>query len=468
MQLLSFTYVAFVAVLFIAQLRLSRPGQNALLLCGSLVFCASWDYRSALVLMVTTAIDFELAKRLQWEEPERKRRQMMWLSVALNVSVLAFIKYARLWNSPSFVGAVGVFRETHSIIVPIGLSFYTLARLTYTLDVFYRILRPTRSLTEFALFVACFPQLVSGPIERAVNILPQLAKRRTFDQGKFHEGLWLITLGLFKKVYIADHCGILTKHLFQSDARTNGAAVLLGVYAYAIQIYCDFAGYSDIARGTARLFGIEVTQNFNAPYSSTNLSEYWKRWHVSLSSFLEDYVNGPVAMTLRKYGTVGIVIAIWVTFVISGLWHGTGWTFLVWGCVHAFGLTALALSRKLRKRIKSTLPPRLWNTIAWFATFHYVCFGYLFFRAPSLNDALGSLHALGRHFAFSPNVRHDWRPVLFFASLSFLLDRLGQRRGGTFGIFQQRTWVRAVCYAIVLLCIIRLFAPSEVFIYAEF
>jgi D-alanyl-lipoteichoic acid acyltransferase DltB (MBOAT superfamily) len=462
MQLLTLSYACFVGAVLVLYFRLSCRGQNVLLLLASLLFCATWDYRGALLLALSTALDFAISRGLAWERPEPLRRRALWSSVVLNLLVLVGAKYGRL-----FIGHSAVL-EPVACFAPIGLSFYTLARLTHTFDVYHRVLRPARSLLAFSLFVAFFPQLTGGPIERARNVWPQLARRREHDLERTFEAFWLIGFGLFKKVYLADHAALIARRLSDPGEGTSAACTLLGLYAYAIQIYGDFAGYSDIARGTARLFGIEILANFDAPYTSANLAEYWKRWHISLSSFLEDYVHRPAAMALRDQGEVGALCAIWLTFIVSGLWHGTGWTFLIWGALHAAGLSVFALTRKSRKRLKKRVPARVLTFCARVLTFHYVCLGYVFFRAPSLPAAWSSLRSLGSGFTVTFEVSRSWNALAFYFVLSFVLDALQRRAGSVFWIFRQRTWLRALVYAAMLLCMTRLFAPSEDFIYAEF
>lgn len=473
MPLLSWSYLCFVVAVAVLYFRLRRTGQNALLLAASLAFSATWDYRGALLLVASSIVDFAISRRLDWELPESVRRRALWLSVIVNVGTLASIKYARFWigHVPQSFVQSEVWHTSLSEqlrgFAPVGLSFYTLARLTHTFDVYYRLRKPADKLLEFLLFVSFFPQLTAGPIDRARNVLPQLAKARDFDLDRTYGALWLIGLGLFKKVYVADHAGLIAWRMFVSNDGTSATATWMGLYAYAIQIYGDFAGYSDIARGTARLFGIDIMSNFSAPYWSANLAEYWRRWHISLSTFLEDYIDRPVAMALRDLGDLGWVLAIWVTFLASGLWHGTGWTFLIWAAIHAAGLTVYALTRRLRKRAQKRLPPVVLSTCARLLTFHYVCLGYLFFRAGSLKEAWGWLRSLGAGFSITFEVNHNWNSLLFYAAVMALLDYLEQRAGELW-IWRQQTWVRTVVYAAMMLSVVRLFAPSEDFIYAEF
>ncbi|HEX7478093.1 MAG TPA: MBOAT family O-acyltransferase [Polyangiales bacterium] len=468
MQTLSLGYWGLTAAALVAYFRLPRVGQNVLLLAASITVCAGFGFRCVVLLIASTVLDYAIGRRLEWSRPESSRLRWTWFSVVSNVGLLALAKYGRLLSGqPSSLLGHALGEELRSWST-LGLSFYTLARMTHTLDVYYRIIRPARSLLDFSLFVAFFPQLTAGPIERARNILPQLAKRRRFELTRLYEATWLIGLGLFKKVFVADHCALLVKRLLGPGTAHNGLELLLGTYAFAFQLYGDFAGYSDMARGTARLFGIEIMQNFEAPYLGLNLAEYWRRWHISLSSFLEDYVHRPAVMTLRAHGTVGVVIAIWVTFLLSGLWHGTGWTFVAWGALHAAGLSAFALSRKLRKQLKQRLPSQLWTALSWLLTFHFVCFGYVLFRAPSLASVATTLSDAAAGFAVTLNVGRTWSAVLFYAACLLSLDVMQRRQRDAFWIFAQRPWVRTLCYAVLLLCVVRLFAPGDAFIYAEF
>ena len=466
MALVSFEYSLFVLALLPVYYRLSRAGQNTLLLAASLAFCAVADPRSVVLLAVATLVDFTIGRRLTWSRPDAERRRYLWLSVGFNLLLLGCFKY---WD----VGARLVFHGVPSAapahpFVPIGLSFYTLARLTHTLDVYFRLLQPCASFSDFALFTSFFPTLTSGPIERARNFLPQISERRRFDLSRVHAAFWLILLGLFKKVYVADTCAGIVKDYLNLENDPNGAETLLGVYAYAIQLYGDFAGYSDMARGVARLFGIDVTQNFRAPYLATSLADYWKRWHVSLSSFLDDYVFAPTSMALRDFGTVGIVGATWVTFIASGLWHGTGWTFLAWGGIHAAGLTVYALTRRFRKKMKKRVPRGVLGVVSALVTFHYVCFAYVFFRAESLAAAVTLLGHLGHPYAMTENIDDSGQKLAVLATLLLVLDGITWKKDSVFWVFLEPLWLRALCYAVLLFCIVRFHAPAEAFVYAQF
>jgi alginate O-acetyltransferase complex protein AlgI len=466
MALVSFEYLSFVLALLVLYFKLSRAGQNVLLLGSSLGLCAFADVRSVGLLLGATFLDFSIGKRLAWEAPESERRRYLWLSVFLDVLVLVAFKYSEVTVRFVFHGTAHL-APAHPF-VPIGISFYTLARVTHTLDVYFRLMRPCTSFLDFALFASFFPTLTSGPIERARTFLPQLAPRREFDLSRSYGALWLILLGLFKKVYVADTCAGMVKDFLDWEDNPNGAETLLGIYAYALQLYGDFAGYSDMARGVARLFGIDITQNFLAPYLATSIADYWKRWHVSLSSFLDDYVFVPSTMALRDYGTWGIVGATWVTFFVSGLWHGTGWTFLVWGGIHAAGLSVYALTRRFRKKLKKRVPARALAVVATLVTFHYVCFGYVFFRADDVSNAIATLSHLGHPYAMTQKITDSWLALLVLAALLFLLDGLAWKKANVFWVFFEPVWVRAVFYGVLLFCVVRFHAPAEAFVYAQF
>jgi alginate O-acetyltransferase complex protein AlgI len=459
----------WLGVLTLLPLYFSLParGQNLCMLAASLGFCLALDWRNAVFIAATTALDFAMTRWLAWERPDYVRRRALYCSIGLNLMTLVSFKFGRLWVIESHPSD-STLAEALRSFAPLGISFYTLARLSHTFDVYSRRMRPARSLLECLLLVSFFPLLTAGPIERARNFLPQLTQRREFECQRCYEGAWLIAFGLFKKIFLADHMAVIARRLLDSHPQQSALATVLGLYAYALQIYGDFSGYSAMARGTARLFGIEVTSNFETPYNSVNLAEYWRRWHVSLSSFLQDYVHLPLAMALRDYGEVGLIAALWITFLISGLWHGAAWTFIVWGAVHAVGLSVFSLSFRLRKRLRARLPPRWVAAFGRLVTFHYVCLAYIFFRAPALPAAWKTLASLGAGMRVTPAVSSVWGPLLFYAGMSLATDHVQRGPGREFWIFEQKPWLRTVSYAALLLCIMRLFAPNEAFIYAEF
>lgn len=367
--------------------------QNGVLLAASAGLLASFGGWSLAVLVGAMWVEQRLALAMEEAGP-RRRRGLLAASVASNLGLLAFFKYG-MPGVPAALARAGVGAGAWRVATPVGLSFWVLQKMTLALDVYYRRRPAERRLSRCLSFAGFFPTVVSGPIEGASRLLPQFDRARTFRPDRFAEGAWLFALGALQKAVLADNVAAVADGLLRPGR--GGLAVACGAWAYAVQLYGDFAGYSYMARGCARLFGIELTQNFLAPYLRSNLSDYWRSWRVSLSGWLNEYVFTPVSLRLRHFGTAGVVAALWVTFVASGLWHGTGWAFFAYGCLHAFGLTVFTLTRSARKRLKARFGKARWlEAAAVLVTFQYVCLGYLFSRAPSLREAWRTVALLGR------------------------------------------------------------------------
>jgi len=444
--------------------RVAASAQNWLLLGASLAFSAAYDVRFAFVLLLSTLLDFWIGLHLDWERPDIARTRWLWASIVLNIGLLTVFRVHRLWGGSSGSGPSESLASEFA--VSLGLSFYVLQRSTHALDVYFRVLRPCRNLLQFSTFVSFFPLLASGPIERAVNILPQLERPRRFDWQRFFASWWLIALGAFEKVFIADHCGELASALLKGDS--GRLATVLGIYAYAFQLFADFAGYSDMARGAAGLFGIDVMQNFEAPYLSPNLSVFWQRWHISLSSWLNDYVFRPSSTALRNWGALGTVCAAFLTFIVSGLWHGSGTTFLVWGALHAAGISLFLVTKRARKRFKQRFPGAVSQWLGVFLTFHFVCLCLVVFRAANLSEAWHTFRQLGVHGQW----HEEFRPYLAFVAVAgvavIILQALQLKHRSSAWIFQYPVWVRALCYTALLFCILMYPGPTGRFLYAEF
>jgi D-alanyl-lipoteichoic acid acyltransferase DltB (MBOAT superfamily) len=323
-------------------------------------------------------------------------------------------------------------------------------------------------LFELLTFVSFFPATLAGPIERARNFLPQLQHRRVFELASFYRASWLMGLGLFEKFFLGDHCAHIAHKLLDSPAKTSVLGTLLGMYAYAFHLYADFAGYSNMARGCARVLGFELMENFSAPYLSVSLAGFWRRWHISLSSFLDDYVYRPSSMVLRNLGDSGIVIATFATFFVSAIWHGTGLQFVAWGALHASVLSILVLTRRRRKRLSKKLPNKLWSALGIACTFHVVCLGYVFFRAPSL-AAAGELFAtLSRAPLWHDAVGRRVAPLVCLIVVTLGLDLMKLHAKGHEWVFTRPVWLRALCYVAILVCLLRFRAPVEQFAYLQF
>ncbi len=370
--------------------------QNFLLLLASYVFYGWWDWRFLSLILVSTVVDYFVGLQIHKEENTKKRKRWLWLSMGFNLSLLGFFKYFNFFIT-SFIDAfnsVGYEMDyfSLSIILPVGISFYTFQTMSYSLDISKRRLEPTKDFVAFATFVAFFPQLVAGPIERASNLLPQFFNKRKFRYETAVDGGRQMLWGLFKKIVIADNCAPYVNTIFENYADQSSGTLILGVVVFAFQIYADFSGYTDIAIGVAKLFGFDFKRNFNYPYFSVNISDFWKRWHISLSSWLNDYVFTPLAVDLRNYKKYGIFAAVFTTFLLSGLWHGAGWNFIVWGGLHGLFYIPIIFSKKrftaisTNKGAKNTSSLKDLHKMVF--TFAMVCLTYIFFRAQNLSHAI--------------------------------------------------------------------------------
>jgi len=367
----------------------AHRGQNWLLLVASYYFYAAWDYRFVALLGASTVVDYTCGRAMGAMRDERRRRLVMWLSIAFNLTLLGFFKYFNFFadNLQALFAAVGfqVDYVTLRVLLPIGISFYTFVTMSYVIDVYRREIEPTRDVVDFAVFVAYFPHLVAGPILRATALLPQIARPRRISAAQMREGAWLIAWGFFQKIFVADNLAPLASRVFAADAHATGINVLLGTYAFAFQIYGDFAGYSNIARGTSKLMGIELIENFRFPYFVLSPQGFWRNWHISLSTWLRDYLyiplggsRGTPAQTQRN---------LLITMLLGGLWHGAAWTFVLWGLYQGL---LLILYRPFESAIASLRAPG--RFVAWLVMFHLTCFGWLIFRAPGV-ATLGAMTA---------------------------------------------------------------------------
>jgi alginate O-acetyltransferase complex protein AlgI len=365
------------------------------LLGASYAFYMSWRAEFVLLLVLSTGIDYVCGRMMgQYALHEkRKRKPWLWLSMFANLGILFTFKYFDFFASAagSLAGGLGMAyaAPAFALVLPLGISFYTFQTMSYTIDVYHGRVQPEKHLGIFALFVSFFPQLVAGPIERAGNLLSQLRQKHAFDYGRVSNGLKLMAWGLFKKVVIADRLAAFVNHVYASPAQYEGLPLLLATFFFAFQVYCDFSGYTDIAIGAAQVMGIQLMENFRRPYSARTIREFWGRWHISLTTWFRDYLYIPLGgkrvLKWRWYYNVFIV------FVISGLWHGANWTFLLWGALHGFyylfGLATVSSRAALAHRLGLSRYPGLYAFGQVLSTFALVCFAWIFFRAATLTDA---------------------------------------------------------------------------------
>jgi D-alanyl-lipoteichoic acid acyltransferase DltB (MBOAT superfamily) len=375
MQFNSWSYFSFLFLIFALYYFGNNRQQKILLLAASYAFYSVWDWRLTSLLALLTAVVYVCGHNISQSGSRSVQRRWLWLCLAITLGILALFKYYNFFieNLQLMAGGLGLHIDgfVAHIVVPVGLSFYTFQALTYPLDIYRGQLQPRKPL-DVALFVSFFPQLAAGPIERAKNIFPQLEARRAFNASEFEKGCWLLFWGLFKKVFVADNLAVLVNASFDHTATITAPTLYLSVIAYAFQIYCDFSSYTDMARGSAKLFGLQLIENFNFPYVSTNPREFWRRWHISLSSWLRDYIYIPLG---GSRGGPGLTYRnILFTMTLCGLWHGAAWNFFLWGVYQ--GLLLI-----LYDWHSSRFVVRWGNVVSTIVMFHFTLFGWLLFRA---------------------------------------------------------------------------------------
>jgi alginate O-acetyltransferase complex protein AlgI len=466
----SLQYAAFLPLVLIAYWALRRRAQNVLLLVASYVFYGAFNWRFLGLLMLSTVTDYVVGRLLERTDDDRRRKRIFLISLAVNLGILGFFKYFDffLTDGARVLGSLGldVSPPVLRILLPVGISFYTFHGISYTFDVYRRHIQPSRSLLDFAVFVAFFPQLVAGPIGRAHLQLPQFARdRERPDWPQIRRALLLILLGLFKKIAIADMLAPYVNNAFSSPDTTSAIGLVVGAWAFAFQIYGDFSGYSDIARGSAFLLGVDLPENFNQPYLSRSITEFWRRWHISLSNWLRDYLYVPLGGNRR--GGMATYRNLFLTMLIGGLWHGAAMTFVVWGGLHGL---YLAGERRFNRAAQedTSRPWSLRDLPRTFLTFQLVCVAWVFFRAESLGDAL---HYLGRIVRLEGGATDRTAVALLAAgaAAAFLIDYAQHRTRDHTPMLRWNPALRGLAYGLMLIPIIIFSGGTPVpFIYFEF
>ncbi|WP_452220376.1 MBOAT family O-acyltransferase [Lacinutrix salivirga] len=386
--------------------------QNIVLIIASYIFYGWWDWRFLSLILFSSLLDYTIGLRLKKEKQQANRKLLLWISIFVNIGFLGFFKYYDFFVD-NFIDAFSFFGNkiqpnTLNIILPVGISFYTFQTLSYTIDVYRKKLTPTSSLFSFLAFVSFFPQLVAGPIERATNLLPQFYKTRKFNYNVAVDGCRQILWGFFKKVVIADNCAEYANQIFNNSEDYSGSTLLIGALFFTFQIYGDFSGYSDIAIGTSRLFGINLKQNFAFPYFSRDIAEFWRRWHISLSSWFKDYLYIPLGGS--RGGTLLKIRNTFIIFLVSGFWHGANWTFVFWGLLNALYFLPILLANRNRSHLdvvaKNTILPSVKEAINMMLTFYLTVIAWVFFRAENLNHAWSYLKGMcDKSLFFLPTIR---------------------------------------------------------------
>jgi D-alanyl-lipoteichoic acid acyltransferase DltB (MBOAT superfamily) len=452
--------------------------QNFLIVLASYLFYCWWDWRFLSLILFSTIVDFTVGRKLRTEENRTKRKVLLWTSILVNLGFLGFFKYYNFFldnfiTAFSFFGA-DIKANSLYIILPVGISFYTFQTLSYTVDVYKRKLEPTRDFIAFSAFVSFFPQLLAGPIERATNLLPQFYKKRTFEYSKAVDGMRQILWGLFKKIVIADNCAEYANLIFNNSDDYSGATLVLGALFFTFQIYGDFSGYSDIAIGTSRLFGFDLMRNFNFPYFSRDIAEFWRRWHISLSTWFRDYLYIPLGGS--RGGTWMKIKNTLIIFIVSGFWHGANWTFIVWGALNAFYFLPLLLTQNNRNYLdivaKGKYLPTIKEFILMLITFGLTVFAWIFFRAENIGHALQYITDIFKNSSSFILLSTYWeyKTILLLISIFLLIEwfgREGEYAIAQLGIKYGKPYRYAMYYAIII-AIFWFSGKEQEFIYFQF
>jgi alginate O-acetyltransferase complex protein AlgI len=466
----SYVFWSFFLVVIGLYRLLPHRSQNRMLLVASYLFYGAWDARFLLLIALSTVVDFLVAQRITAASEKKIAKRWCTLSIAVNLGLLGVFKYYDFFVE-SFAGLLSSLFGYEAtllslgIVLPVGISFYTFQTLSYTIDVYRGHTKPARDLLDFALYVSFFPQLVAGPIERSHRLLPQIVEPRKNREGDFAAGLYLVIAGLFAKVVIADNMAFVCNGIFAAPAdQIGGLDRLVGIYAFAFQIYGDFYGYSSIARGISRWMGIDLMANFHMPYFARSPSDFWSRWHISLSSWLRDYLYIPLGG--NRGSRLFTYRNLMLTMLLGGLWHGAGWTFVLWGLYQGLLLCAY---RPFESRIRLSKPSIIRRLIGTFVFFNLVCLGWLFFRAESIAQVGIFLREIFTNFHPTVLTAYGLKMLLFFAG-PFLLFEIWLSRCNELLALTKVRWgwrAAAYTYAVYMLLIYQPLRSSE-FIYFQF
>ena len=467
----SIIYFIFLIAVVSLYWQLPHRKQNIALLIASYFFYGWWDWRFLLLMAGSTLVDFFLARKIEQSENSRQRKIMLVISLVMNFGFLGFFKYFNFFvdSFDSMLSTVGIHQlpiAVLRIILPPGISFYTFQEVAYIVDVYHRKLKAANSLIEYALFISLFPHLIAGPIQRPSHLLPQVQKPRAFDDSKFFDGLLLILSGLFRKCVIADNCALIANAAFGGNFGPPTLPVLLlGTYAFAWQIYGDFSGYSDIARGSAQLLGFHFMVNFRQPYLAQTLQDFWRRWHISLSTWLRDYLYIPLGG--NRLGEKRTYFNLMMTMLLGGLWHGANWTFVVWGAIHG---AVLAVERffGLADSVPAGPSSRLFVWVKRIFIFHLVCLSWIFFRARSVAESLQILSGI-TSWSWRPEFLVAFEFLAIFSIPLFVLDLILENSGVEYA-FERRSPRFRVAFGLALFLAVTYFSASDThaFIYFQF
>lgn len=475
-----FLFLPVVYFLYWIACKKSLKYQNILVLLASYIFYGWWDWRFLSLIFLSTLVDYFVGQKIHNSKNKKTSKYWLWVSVIFNVGLLGFFKYFNFFVDSwvDLIGSFGFQTEhtwTLQVILPVGISFYTFQTMSYSFDIYYERLKPTKQFIAFAAFVAFFPQLVAGPIERASNLLSQITKKRIFRYEQQVQGIKLILWGLFKKLVIADGIAPIVDDIFANYTDYSASTLILGVSLFSFQVYGDFSGYSDIAIGTAKLFGVELMSNFKFPTFSRNVAEYWQRWHISLSTWFRHYLYIPMGGSrVSKLKSVRNIIVI---FLVSGFWHGANWTFIFWGALHAIFFIPVFLMGRNTIYKGTVIAQNSWfpsakELIQVFWTFILVTFSRIFFRSQSISDAFGFIDQIATSFTYETyNHPMGYRMLDYFILITiFVIYEFLIRKDERSPFKFKYKGVRFFAYTIVLLFILMFYDSGfdRSFIYFQF
>lgn len=473
----SLSFALFLPIVFVLYwfiFNKSKNTQNAILIIASYYFYSCWDWRFLFLLIFSTLLDYFSAIMMENSTTRSRRKFWLWLTIVINLGFLGVFKYYDFF-AESFAELLNGFGfKAHpyliKLVLPVGISFYTFHGLSYVIDIYYNRIRAERNFIDYSLFVSYFPLLVAGPIERATHLLPQVKIKRTFDFEKAKEGVYQIIWGLVKKIVIADSCATYANAIFDNYESMNTLSLILGAIYFAFQIYGDFSGYSDIALGTSKLFGIDLLKNFNYPYFSRDIAEFWRRWHISLSSWFKDYLYIPLG---GSQGGLWMKIRnTFIIFLVSGFWHGANWTFIIWGLLNAIYFLPLLLQNKNRTNMGEISLG--WNfsslktIFSILFTFVITCFAWIFFRSKNLTDAIGYIYQMCNNLNFKSEYLNNERYTVELLALVMVFVFVEWfNRTKVEPLSGKGSWFK-IALAIIAIITLGVYSDYKEFIYFQF
>ena len=473
----SFHFALFLPLIFVLYwfvFNKSKSTQNFLLICASYYFYSCWNWHFLFLLVFSTLLDYFAALQIEKSKTAKRSKIILWICVSINLGFLGVFKYYNFF-ADSFSAlllscGINASPVLLNIILPVGISFYTFHGLSYIIDIYYKRIKAEPNFIDYSLFVSYFPLLVAGPIERATHLLPQIKVKRNFDFDKAKQGIHQIIWGLVKKIVIADSCAVYANQIFDHYQNMNSLSLILGSVYFAFQIYGDFSGYSDIALGTSKLFGIDLLKNFDFPYFSRDIAEFWRKWHISLSSWFKDYVYIPLG---GSAGSTWLKVRnTFIIFLVSGFWHGANWTYVAWGFINALYFLPLLLLKQNRKNINTiqltfnfSSFKEIFNLLL---TFGITCFAWIFFRSKSITDAFLYIKKIFVNWTFKEQYfeieRYNYELLYLIVVFVIVEWNFKEKIEPISGKY---SWIKlALCLAVILA--LGVFSDSKEFIYFQF